>query len=268
VSAPRKSRNVWAERSAEMERSIQRDTCGLGHWREPAGWGSEAFSHTVTMVADLMGHVGGWQIYNSGVTVALDVHPIEWPFTRGVPYVWCKAAHDRNGNSGVYPTAPLFGRFLSQTSRGPRVLSGKGKSAVVGADYVYCFRAVGRVGYGDERFTRSEIPVPIPSKAERIDGPAAFDLLQNAAKQLDRLLENMADVADMAGELIEAGEKADAETVHRRRERCEARAYRALQPILNAAIRQSGQVGTELADYLKDSPSLAYWLKRWQADTP
>jgi hypothetical protein len=31
-------------------------------------------------------------------------------------------------------------------------------------------------------------------------------------------------------------------------------------------MSESGQVGTELADYLKTSPSLAYWLKRWQAD--
>jgi hypothetical protein len=194
VSAPRKGRNVWAERNAEMERSIQRDTCGLGHWREPAGWGSEAFSHTVTMVADRMGHMGGWQIYNSGVTVALDVHPIEGPFTRGAPYVWCKAAHDRNGNGGVHPTAPLFGRFLSQTSRGPKVLAGIGKSAVVDADYVYCFRAVGMVGRDAERFARSEIPVPIPSNAERLEGPGTFDMLQSAAKHLDHLLEPIREV--------------------------------------------------------------------------
>jgi hypothetical protein len=39
-----------------------------------------------------------------------------------------------------------------------------------------------------------------------------------------------------------------------------------LQPILNAAMRQSGQVDIELADYLKTSPSLAHWLSRWQAE--
>jgi hypothetical protein len=48
----------------------------------------------------------------------------------------------------------------------------------------------------------------------------------------------------------------------------EARAYRSLQPILIAAMRESGEVDIELAAYLKQSPSLAYWLKRWQADTP
>ena len=54
-----------------MERNIQRDTCGLGHWRQPEEWDKEPFSHTVTMVTDWTGHMGGWQIYNSGVTVAL-----------------------------------------------------------------------------------------------------------------------------------------------------------------------------------------------------
>jgi hypothetical protein len=49
--------------------------------------------------------------------------------------------------------------------------------------------------------------------------------------------------------------------------RIEARAYRALQPILNAAMQRSGAVETELADYLKASPVLAYWLARWQAET-
>jgi hypothetical protein len=35
--------------------------------------------------------------------------------------------------------------------------------------------------------------------------------------------------------------------------------------MLNAAMAQSGRVGTELTGYLKASPELAYWLKRWQA---
>jgi hypothetical protein len=45
------------------------------------------------------------------------------------------------------------------------------------------------------------------------------------------------------------------------------RAYRALQSMLNAAMAQSGRVGTELADYLKASPELAHWLSRWQAQS-
>ena len=47
----------------------------------------------------------------------------------------------------------------------------------------------------------------------------------------------------------------------------EARAYRALQSMLNAAMAQSGRAGTELADYLKASPELAHWLSRWQAQS-
>jgi hypothetical protein len=31
-------------------------------------------------------------------------------------------------------------------------------------------------------------------------------------------------------------------------------------------MAQSGRVGTELADFLKASPALAYWLARWQAE--
>jgi hypothetical protein len=31
------------------------------------------------MVGDAMGDMGGWHIYNSGVTVTLVVHPIEEP---------------------------------------------------------------------------------------------------------------------------------------------------------------------------------------------
>jgi hypothetical protein len=45
------------------------------------------------------------------------------------------------------------------------------------------------------------------------------------------------------------------------------RAYRALQSMLNAAMAQSGRVGTELADYLKASPELAHWLSRWRAQS-
>jgi hypothetical protein len=267
VSAPRKGADGHIPSAAEMERRIQRDTCGLDHWREPTGWGSEPFSHTVTMVTDRMGMMGGWHIYNSGVTVALAVHPIEGAFTRGAPYVWCKAAHDHNGNSGVYPTAPLFGRFISQTAHGPKVLSGKGKSAVIGAEYVYCFRANGIIGRDAERYTRSEIPVPVPSRVERVDGPAAFDTLQYAVKHLGEFIESLCDVVDMTDELIIAEKKTgDCGQDSLTRVHHEARAYRALQPILNTAMRQSGKVATDLADYLKASPALAYWLARWQAD--
>jgi hypothetical protein len=72
----------------------------------------------------------------------------------------------------------------------------------------------------------------------------------------------------MADELAEAEKKtmADSETARKSRQRCEARAFRTLQPILNAVVRQSGQVETELADFLKTSPKLARYLARWQAE--
>jgi len=113
-------------------------------------------------------------------------------------------------------------------------------------------------------FPRSEVPVPVPSEAERISGPAAFDTLQHAAKRLDQLIANLCEVTDMADELAESEKKTGSLTADAR-EHIEARAYRALQPIINAAMSQSGQVDTELAGYLKQSPALAYWLKRWQA---
>jgi hypothetical protein len=163
VSAPskgRKARNPWFRAAngnrcrkilespkasaARMERNIKRNTCGLGHWRQPEEWDKEPFSHTVTMVTDWTGHMGGWQIYNSGVTVALIEHPIEGPFVRGVPYVWCKQARNGNGTSGTYPTAPLFGRFIEWSGDRPRVLAGRATSAVVGAEYAYLARPAAR----------------------------------------------------------------------------------------------------------------------------
>ena len=82
-----------------LERNIQRDTCGLGYWREPKDWCTEPFSHTVTTVADATGQQGGWLLYNSGVVVTLAVHPIEGPFVRGVPYVWCKRVREIGGGA-------------------------------------------------------------------------------------------------------------------------------------------------------------------------
>jgi hypothetical protein len=132
------------------------------------------------------GKIDHWLPYVCGCTVALAVHPADEPFTRGAPYVWCKRIRE-NGNV-MFPTAPLFGRFIEQAGSRPKVLSGAGQSEVVGAEYVHCFRAVGVLGSERQFFPRSEVPTPVPSKGERLDGPAAFDLLQNAAKQLDRLL--------------------------------------------------------------------------------
>jgi hypothetical protein len=95
------------------------------YWREPADWCTEPFSHTVTTVCDVTGQQGGWLLYNSGVVVTVTAHPIEGPFVRGVPYVWCKQVREIACGSGKHPTAPVFGRFMSQTKHGPKVLSGR-----------------------------------------------------------------------------------------------------------------------------------------------
>jgi hypothetical protein len=94
---------------------------------------------------------------------------------------------------------------------------------------------------------------------------AAFGTLQHAIKCLDQLIVNMVDVSDMTEELVDA-EKADAELARNYRRRCHARAYKTLQPILTATIRQNAQIETELADFLKTSPTLAHHVARWQAD--
>jgi hypothetical protein len=242
-----------------MQRRVEANTCGLGRWEQPEDWNRLAYSHTVTHVDANSDH---WLPYVTGCTVALDVHPIEGPFTRGAAYVWCKRIRE-NGNV-MFPTAPLFGRFIELAGGRPKVLAGEGRSELVGADYVYCFRAVGVLHGERQFFPRSEVPVPIPSEAERINGPDAFDVLQHAAKRLDELITNLCDVTDMADELTKAEKKATGELTLDARRNIEARAYRSLQPIINAATAQSGQVETGLADYLKTSPSLAYWLKRWQ----
>jgi hypothetical protein len=282
-SGGRKARNPWvqiapgirsrkilespAATSRRIERNIQRDTCGLGYWREPDDWCKEPFSHTVTTVCDVMGQQGGWHLYNSGVVVTLTVHPIEGPFIRGVPYVWCKRVREIGGGSGEHATAPIFGRFMSQTKNGPEVLSGRGKSAVLGAEYVYCFRAVGRLGRDSDLFQRSEIPVPIPSEDERQKQPAEIDVLQHAAKALDLTLCNMADVVDMTDELDDA-EKKGGKVDYQEKAHRHARAYRVLDTIITAALRQSGAVEKQLADFLAASPKLATYLARWQADNP
>jgi hypothetical protein len=213
----------------------------------------------VTMVDGKTDH---WLPYVAGCTVALDVHPADEPFTRGAPYIWCRRVIE-NGNAS-FPTSPLFGRFIEQAGSRPKVLAGEGQSEVVGAEYVYCFRAVG-VLHGSERqfFPRSEVPAPVPDSVTRQDLPAAFDTLQHSVKHLGQLMENLCDVADMADELIVA-EKETGDFAEDRLTRVhhEARAYRALQSMLNAAMAQSSRVGTELAGYLKASPELAYWLKR------
>jgi hypothetical protein len=220
-------------------------------------------------VCDVSGQQGGWHLYNSGVVVTLAVHPIEGPFVRGVPYVWCKAAHDRNGNSGIYPTAPIFGRFLEWTGDCRKALVGKGQAMVLGAEYVYCFRPVGRIGHDADLYTRSEIPVPIPSEDERQKQPAEFDFLQHHVKALDRIICNMSDIVDMTDELDGANKKTDKDDdlAYRMKMQRQVRTYKALDTLIGEAVRQSAQLEGQLADFLEVSPKLAKHLARWQAET-
>ena len=102
--------------------------------------------------------------------------------------------------------------------------------------------------------------------AETIDAAAAaFGTLQHEIKMLNELSGNAADVSDMTEELLDA-ERDDPEMARNYLRRCQARAYKTLQPILNATIRQSVQVETELANFLKASPTFAHHVARWQAD--
>ena len=100
---------------------------------------------------------------------------------------------------------------------------------------------------------------------ERQKQPAEFDVLQHVVKALDDTLCNMADVVDMTDELDEAAKKAggDDGTMQAHRQ---ARAHRVLETIVNVAMRQSGIVETQLADFLAASPKLARHLARWQAE--
>jgi hypothetical protein len=172
---------------------------------------------------------------------------------------------NRNGTNGVYPTAPLFGRFIEWSGDRPKVLAARGESAVLGAEYVYYFRAVGMVGRDADQYARSEIPVPIPSTAVRQDQPAAFDLLQHGVKALDNALQAMANVTELIDDVDDADKRSDNDKYLDRRYR-KAQAYEALDHLLTTAIDKSETLQRRLADYHKASPELAHWLARWQAD--
>jgi hypothetical protein len=146
-----------------------------------------------------------------------------------------------------------------------KVLAGVGKSEVVDAEYVYCFRAVG-VLYGDRRFfPRSEVPMPIPSSVVRQDQPAAFDLLQHGVKALDNALQAMANVTELIDDVEEADKRSDNDKYLDRRYR-KAQAYEALDHLLTTALDRSATLQSRLADYHKASPELAHWLARWQSE--
>lgn len=71
------------------------------------------------------------------------------------------------------------------------------------------------VGHDSDLYQRSEIPVPIPSVAERQEQPSEFDVLQHHAKALDDTLINMADVVDMTDEFATPRRKPGAITPSR-----------------------------------------------------
>jgi hypothetical protein len=122
-----------------------------------------------------------------------------------------------------------------------------------------------RIERGSDLSTLSEIPVSVPSEIEHQKQPAEFDVLQHVVKALDDTLCNMADVVDMTDELEDAAKKAGGDDADMRAHR-QARAYRVLDTIVTAALRQSGIVEQQLADFLAASPTLARYLARWQAE--
>jgi hypothetical protein len=244
------------EPNRAMRRRIEADTCGLGRWEEPEGWSSPTFSHTVTLVD---GNADHWLPYVCGCTVALAVQPADEPFTRGAAYVWCKRVTE-NGNV-LFPTSPLFGRFIANTSNGPKVLAGEGKSEVVGPEYVYCFRAVGVLHGERQFFPRSEVPTPIPSSVVRQDQPAAFDLLQHGVKALDNALQAMANVIELIDDVDDADKRSDNDKYLDRRYR-KAQAYEALDHLLTTALDKSATLQRRVADYHKASPELAHFRLR------
>lgn len=264
------SQAFYRQRRAEeraLERRIQDDTCGLGNWQRPEGWDRTPFSHTVTTVDGVnAGFDSGWQIYNSGVVVALVVHDHDTEsYTRGLPYVWCKPTRNGNGTGGgPFPTACIFGRFIEKDRQGrPVALVGKGKRQAIEAGHSMCFRAVGHVYQGEEFFPRSETPVPIPSEAVRQTQPMHFDVLQHHLGKLDQVLCAMSGITDMTDELTDA-EKAAGKDDPQAKAWRQSRAYEALEPILTDAMRRSALAREGMDTFLKASPELAYWLKRWQ----
>jgi hypothetical protein len=127
---------------------------------------------------------------------------------------------------------------------------------VLGAEYVYCFRPVGHIGYGSEQYARSEIPIPIPS--------AAFGLLQHGVKALDNALQAMANDTELIDDVDDADKRSDNDKYLDCRY-SKAQAYEALDHLLTMALDKSATLRSRLADYHKASPELAHWLSRGQA---
>jgi hypothetical protein len=163
----------------------------------------------------------------------------------------------------TFSIEPVFGRFIANTPRGPKVLVRNGVAAVLGKEYDHAYRPVGLV-HRDDAFPRLFTPAPIPCEAVREKQPLSFNALQTYLGKLDQILCAMAGVVDMTDELASA-EKAAGKDDHQAQANRQSRAYEALEPILTDAMRWSSQTREELAHFLNASPALAYWLERWQA---
>jgi len=146
-------------------------------WREPADWRKVPFTHTITQTTCY-----GMPYVGTGKSLFLveDRAPCT-----GELFIWCQKSFDEQ------PTAPVWGRFMGSTAKGDKVLTTMGDVVVLRlgpgplptkADYAYRFRIVGSYYEGSDlrEYARSEVPIPVPTKAEWVDGPAAFDVLHHA----------------------------------------------------------------------------------------
>jgi hypothetical protein len=120
-------------------------------------------------------------------------------------------------------------------------------------------------GRPQEGHVSSEIPVPIPSEAERQQQPEEFDMLQHQIRALDRTICNMAAVVDMTDELDAALKKGGKDDYTMKTHR-QARAFAVLDTLVSEAVRESGAIEMQMADFLKASPMLARHLARWQSE--
>jgi hypothetical protein len=98
--------------------------------------------------------------------------------------------------------------------------------------------------------------------------PEEFEVLQHHVKALDQLLSNMADIDDMVDDLDDAAKKAGKADDWQAAACRQARAFKALQPILTAAMQQHDRLECQLATFLASAPKLAKRLAHWQAANP
>jgi hypothetical protein len=78
----------------------------------------------------------------------------------------------------------------------------------------------------------------------------------------------MADIDEMVDGLDDAAKKAGKADDWQAAACRQAAAFKALQPILIAAMQQSDRVESQLSDFLKTAPKLAKRLAHWQAANP